>query len=222
MKAFVPVLSAAVLIILAAGPARAQPITIGAHAATTGFGPDIQWRLNDQFSIRGAGDWLDFSASRTYDQVHYDGRLKLGTGSAFLDWHPWSNAFFLSGGAYFGDRRVTLDASPAGAVVLGGQSFTPGEVGRLNGAIKMASAAPFAGFGVDSNAGAGARGLGFKGVIGVAFSGKPSVSLSSSGGLLTGSTVLQQALASEEASIANKTSFFEYYPVVQAGVTYRF
>ena len=211
----------AAVFVLVAAPARAQ-VTIGAHAATTGIGPDLQWRLNDQFSIRGSADWLDFTASRTYNDVHYDGRLKMGTGAAFLDWHPWSNAFFLSGGAYFGDRRVTLDATPASNVILGGQSFTPGEVGHLNGAIKMSSAAPFAGLGVDSSAASSARGLGFKGVIGVAFSGKPSVNLTSSNGALSGSGVLQQALESEQANIANKASFLQYYPVVQAGVTYKF
>ena len=75
---------------------------------------------------------------------------------------------------------------------------------------------------MDSTAGKDARGLGFKGVIGVAFSGKPSVSLSSSNGVLSGSGVLQQALVSEQETIANKTSFLQYYPVVQAGLSYRF
>lgn len=222
MKAFAPVvLAAASMIALAAAPARAQ-VTVGAHAATTGFGPDVQLRLSDYFSVRAAGDWLDFGLGRTYDNVHYDGRVKLGTGSAFVDWRPWANAFFFSAGAYFGDRRVTIAATPAANVTLGGQSFTPVQVGRLNGAIKLADAAPFAGFGVDSNAGAMARGFGFKGVLGVAFSGKPSVSLVSTGGLLTGSPLLAQALAQEQANIANKASFLQYYPVVQAGVTYRF
>lgn len=221
MKAIAPVVFAAAVLALAAAPARAQ-VTVGAHAATTGLGADVQVRLSDYFSLRGSGDWLDFSMSRDYDSVHYDGRLQLGVGGAFLDWHPWANAFFLSGGAYFGDRRVTLSATPAANVILGGQSFTPAEVGRLDGAIKLASAAPFAGFGVDSNAGAMAHGWGFKGVLGVAFSGKPQVSLASSGGVFSGTSILQQALAAEQANIAGKASFLQYYPVVQAGLTYKF
>jgi hypothetical protein len=222
MKAFAPVVFASVAFLaFAAAPAGAQ-VTIGAHAATTGFGPDVQYRLNDYFSVRGAADWLDFSLSRTYDQVHYDGRIKLGTGSAFLDYHPWANAFFLSGGAYFGDRRATLTATPTSNVTIGGQAFTPSQVGRLDGAIKLSSAAPFAGLGVDSNAGAMRRGFGFKGVIGVAFSGKPSVTLASTGGIFSGSSILNQAIAQEQVDIANKASFLQYYPVVQAGLTYRF
>ena len=86
----------------------------------------------------------------------------------------------------------------------------------------MASAAPFAGLGFETNAGAASRGLGFKGVLGVAFSGKPSVTLTSSGGILSGQAVLQQALVQEQANIADKASFLQYYPVVQAGLTYRF
>jgi hypothetical protein len=34
--------------------------------------------------------------------------------------------------------------------------------------------------------------------------------------------VPRQALDGEQANIANKASFLQYYPVVQAGVTYRF
>lgn len=222
MKAFAPVLlSSVALLALAAAPAQAQ-VSVGAHAATTGFGPDVQVRLNDYFTLRGAADWLDFSMSRDYDSVHYNGRLKLGTGSAFVDWHPWKKAFFLSGGAYFGGRNVTLSAVPATNVTIGGVSFTPAQVGRLDGKIKLDDAAPFAGLGFDTNAGPAKRGLGFKGVLGVAFSGKPSVSLTSSGGVLTGQALLNQAILQEQQNIANKASFLQYYPVVQAGLTYRF
>jgi hypothetical protein len=59
-------------------------------------------------------------------------------------------------------------------------------------------------------------------VLGVAFGGKPSVSLASTGGALSGQALLNQAIAQEQANIANKASFLQYYPVVQAGVTYRF
>lgn len=222
MKAFAPVaLAAASILALAAAPARAQ-VSVGVHAATTGFGPDVEYRLSDHFSVRGAADWLDFRMSHDYDSVHYSGRLKLGTGSAFLDWHPWANAFFFSGGAYFGDRNVTLSAVPATNVTIGGVSFTPAQVGRLDGKIKMDQAAPFAGLGFDSSHGAIARGFGFKGVVGVAFSGKPSVSLASTGGVFTGQALLNQAIAQEQANIADKAGFLQYYPVVQAGVTYRF
>lgn len=214
-------IAGAALSLMAAASASAQ-ITVGAHVATTGIGPDLQYRLNDHFTVRGAADWMDIGANRTYDSVHYDGHLKMATGSAFLDWHPWANAFFLSGGAYFGDRRIDISASPAANVTIGGVSFTPAQVGHLDGRIKMDDASPFVGLGVDTNGGAMKRGLGFKGVLGVAFSGKPRVALTSTSGLLTGQPLLQQAIAQEQANIANKVEFLQTYPVVQAGLTYRF
>ena len=212
-------LAAAVL--CSAAPAWSQ-VSVDGHIGTAGIGPDLQYRLNDQFSVRGAADWLDLSANRTYDNVSYGGRLQFMTSGAFLDWHPWGNAFFVSGGSYFGDRKVALSATPAGNVTLGGQVFTPAQVGRLIGDIKLASTAPFAGLGVENNTAAMARGWGFKGVLGVSFGSKPTVSLSSSGGSFTGAAPLQQALAQEQTNIANKASFLQYYPVVQAGLTYRF
>jgi hypothetical protein len=211
----------AATVLCSAAPAWCQA-SVDAHIGTAGVGPDLQYRLNDQFSVRGAADWLDLSASRTYDNVSYGGRLQLLTGGAFLDWHPWSNAFFVSGGSYFGDRKVSLSATPATSVTLGGRAFTPAQVGRLDGDIRLASTAPFAGLGVENNTAAAARGWGFKGLLGVAFGDKPSVSLTSSGGLLTGAALLQQALVQEQANIASKVGFLQYYPVAQAGLTYRF
>jgi hypothetical protein len=220
MKTIAIALCGAMLVAVAASPAQAQVI-VGAHVGTAGIGPDLEYRLNDNLTVRGAADWLDFSYGRTYDNVHYDGKLKMATAGAFVDWHPWANAIFLSGGAYFGDRRLDLSAHPSGPVTLGGQVFTAAQAGSLQGRIKMSSAAPFAGLGFDTAA-ADKRGWGLRGLIGVAFSGKPTVDLSSSGGQLSGSPVLQTALAQEQANIASKDQVLQYYPVVQAGLTYRF
>jgi hypothetical protein len=211
----------AAAILAAAGAAQAQ-VSAGIHAGTAGFGPDLQYHLNDNFTVRGAADWLNFSYGRDYNGVHYDGRLKLATGGAFLDWHPWGNAFFVSGGAYFGDRRVDLSAVPSTNVTLGGVSFTPAQVGRLDGRIKMDSTAPFAGLGFDTNNRAAARGLGFKGVLGVAFSGRPKVNLTSSGGLLSNTALLQPELLLEQQRIAHDARYLGTYPVAQIGLTYRF
>jgi hypothetical protein len=63
----------------------------------------------------------------------------------------------------------------------------------------MDSAAPFAGLGFDNSSDKDHRGFGFKGLLGVAFSGKPSVTLASTGGLLTGTSQLQNALIQEQA-----------------------
>jgi hypothetical protein len=221
MKTLAIALCAAAFAASAGLPANAQ-ITAGAHIGTEGIGPDLQLKLNDNFTVRGAGDWLDFDYNRTYSNVHYDGKLKLMTGGAFLDWHPWANALFLSGGAYFGDRHVDLSAQPTGPVTLGGQVFSAAQAGNLQGKIKMASAAPFAGIGFDNSSDPDHHGLGFKGVLGVAFSGKPSVTLTSTGGVLSGTPQLQSALAQEQSDIAGKAGLLQYYPVAQIGVNYRF
>jgi hypothetical protein len=212
---------AAALAASAALPAAAQ-VTAGVHAGTAGIGPDLQVKLNDNFTIRGAADWLDFDYNRTYDNVHYDGKLKLATGGAFVDWHPWANALFLSGGAYFGDRHVDLSAQPTGPVTIGGLPFTAAQTGVLHGKIKMDSAAPFAGIGFDNSSDRDHRGLGLKALLGVAFGGKPDVTLTSTGGVLSGTPILQVALAQEQADIANKAGVLQYYPVAQIGVNYRF
>ena len=221
MKRLASAVLATLATALAASPSQAQ-IAVGGHVGTTGVGPDLQYRLNDNFTLRGAADWLDLIYGQSYDGVRYDGRMKLMTGGAFLDWHPWANPVFLSGGAYFGDRQVDISATPAATVTIGGQSFTPAEVGRLDGRIKMGSAAPFAGVGLDSQAGANAKGFGFKGLIGVAFSGRPTVDLSSTGGAFSNTSALLPSLDAERDRIADRASFLQYYPVAQVAVNYRF
>ena len=221
MKTLVLALCAAALAATASLPARAQ-VALGGHIGTEGIGPDAQLKLNNNFTVRAAGDWLDFDYNRTDTNVHYDGKLKLMTGGAFLDWHPWANALFVSGGAYFGDRHVDLSAQPSGPVTIGGQQFTAAQAGVLQGKIKMDSVTPFAGLGFDNSSDPDHHGLGLKGVLGVAFSGKPSVTLASTGGILSGSPILQSALAQEQATIASKDGLLQYYPVVQIGVNYRF
>ena len=212
---------AAATVLAAAGAAQAQ-VAVGVHAGTAGFGPDVQVHLNDNFTVRGAADWMNFDYGRDYNGVHYDGRLKLATGGAFLDWHPWGNAFFLSGGAYFGDRKIDLSSVPASNVTIGGVSYTPAQVGRLDGHIKMDSTAPFAGLGFDTNNRGVTRGFGFKGLLGVAFSGQPKVDLTSSGGLLSNTVLLEPQLQLEEQRIAHDARYLQTYPVAQIGVTYHF
>jgi hypothetical protein len=86
----------------------------------------------------------------------------------------------------------------------------------------MDSAAPFAGLGFDTNNRGAAKGFGFKGLIGVAFSGQPRVDLSSSGGLLSNTALLQPQLDAEEQKIAHDARYLQTYPVAQIGVTYHF
>jgi hypothetical protein len=215
--------AAAVLAVLPAGAALAQsgPLAVGVNAGTPGLGVEAKVRLGDSLVVRGGGDWLSFSHDEDYSGVSYDGKLKAATAGLFADWHPGGSAFLVSAGAYFGDRKLDLTARPTGPVEIGGATFTPAQVGQIDGKAKLSSAQPFVGAGFD-NTFPGDRAWGFRALVGVSFSDDPDVSLRASGGALSGDPAFQARLRQEEADIRDDAKDFKYYPVVQIGLARRF
>lgn len=191
------------------------------NLGTPGAGVQVSAKLNEMVVLRGAVDGLSFSRDEDYSDVNYDGKLKVFTGGLFADVHPGGGAFFVSGGAYFGKRKIELDARPTADVEIGDETFTPAQVGRLNGEAKLSDFQPFLGLGFD-NTFTGDRTWGFRALAGVAFSKKPKVELTAIGGSLAGSPILAAELEREEADLREDAKDFRYYPAVQVGVTRRF
>jgi hypothetical protein len=203
------------------GPAAAQGFAIGAQIGTTGIGGELQYELFPTLVARGAVDYLSYDRDLNYESVDYSGQMKFTTGGAFLDWHPLLGSFFVSGGLYFGKRQVSLTATPAATITIDNVVFTAAQAGSVTGSIKMSSTQPFLGLGFD-NSFQGLPGLGFKFLLGVAFSGSPSVSLNSAGGLLSNDATFQARLAAERDKIKDDAKEFKYFPVLNAGLTFRY
>ena len=215
---------AAGLALVSAGAASAadgQGFALGAHVGTTGVGVDAQAGLSPNVALRGSLDGLVFSHDATYGNIPYTGRWRGVTGGVFADLHPFANAFMVSGGVYAGTRRATITSKPTGAISIAGHSFTPDQVGQLDGEIRLSSVAPFAGVGF-SNAFRTKSRWSVTAVAGVAFSGRPKVTLTSSGGTFSSNPVVLSAVADEQAIIANDVRNYRFYPVATIGLAYRF
>ena len=186
----------------AASTASAQDgrFAVGAQIGTPGAGASILYSLSPNFVIRGSYDALKFDRDDTYDDVDYSGEIDFSSPGAFVDWHPTGNAFFISAGAYFGSRDIDLDATPDGPTEIGGVTYTPAQIGNINGKIELESTAPFLGIGYD-NTFTDAGGWGFRALVGAAFGDSPQVDLSASGGTLSNDPTFQQRLADEEANV---------------------
>ena len=127
--------------ILLASPAAALaqvpgPVAVGAQVGTPGLGANIQFALNDVIVLRGGYDVLQWDRDDSYQDVDYNAEIDFKSPGAFVDLHPFRNSFFVSGGAYFGERGVDLDATPTRDVRIGGVTFTPAQVGRLDGRMR--------------------------------------------------------------------------------------
>ncbi|MBJ7410463.1 MAG: hypothetical protein JHD15_08880 [Phenylobacterium sp.] len=219
MKTYLTALAA--LGALAASPACAQNMSVGVNVGTPGIGVQLSAKVSDLVVLRGAIDGVSISRDEDYSDIDYDGKAKLMTGGVFADLHPGGGAFFVSGGAYVGKRKINLRAQPTAAVDIGGQTFTPAQVGRLDGEAKLSNFQPFVGLGFD-NTYVGERGWGFRALAGVAFSKRPDVNLTASGGTLSNDANFQARLRQEEAEARDDAKDFKYFPVVQVGLTRRF
>jgi hypothetical protein len=201
--------------------AHAQNLAVGAVFGTPGIGVEAQAKVSRWLVLRAAADFAEFDRDETYGDIAYAGKLKLVTGGAFVDIHPLGGGLLVSGGAYIGKRRGELDGEPTTTVRIGDKPYTPAQVGRIDSDIKMGDIQPFAGLGYDTTFRRTGR-VGLKGVVGMAFSHSPDVTLTASGGALSTNAVFLQSLRDEEGQIRDDAKGFKYFPVAQVGLTYRF
>ncbi len=222
-------LPAALALISTAVPAAAQDyaspdrFALGVGVGTNGGLIEGAYKLNGQFTIRGQGAFIDFDDGFKSGDVRYSGRLHFNTGGGFLDWHPWSSPWLFSAGAVAGDRSVDLRARPnvTGTITIHGVPYPVTEIGEVDGTADFGSPAPFVGLGWDNTFYARGR-IGFRAIAGVAFGdGDPSVNLHAVGPLAADPTVIANVQA-EQASLAHDIRDYQYYPVVQVGLNYRF
>lgn len=201
--------------------AQDSRFALGAQVGTPGIGVTGEFSVSPNLVLRGSFDSLQFDRDQTYDDIDYNAKIDFSSPAVFADWHPTGNAFFLSAGAYFGDRSLDLDATPTGPTQIGGQTYTPAQIGNLTGQVALESTVPFLGLGYDNTFTRGGH-WGFRLVAGAAFGDEPEVDLNASGGTLSNDPTFQARLADEEADIQDDAGDFKILPVVQAGLTYRF
>ena len=219
----IPVAAAAM--ILSAGTAMAQSsepgVAVGATAGTSGAGLDVQVKIGPIFALRGSLDRLTYGTDERYDGIDYTADLAFDTVGAFIDMHPLANGLLISGGAYMGSRDIDLTATPTGPVDIGGLTFSPGQIGTLNGTIKLQDIAPFIGLGWDDTFYRSGR-WGFRAIAGVAWSDKPEVALTSTGGSLSNDSAFQARLRDESRQISDEAEGYGLFPVIQLGLNYKF
>lgn len=200
--------------------AHADPgVTAGVTGGTLGVGPEVSYRFSDKVALRGNATFLGVNENVDSDGVNYDGNLKLGSGGAMVDFHPFGSAFRLSAGARINDNKVTLDAMPTADVEIGDEIYTAAEVGSLSGEIEANSFAPTLTLGVG---GGKDRGFKFGLDAGIMLQGSPEVTRLDATGLLASDPDFQAELAAERAEIEADIENFKLYPILQIGLGYRF
>jgi hypothetical protein len=201
---------------LGAVPAQAgDRIGIGVKAGTLGLGVDLTGRFNNWFSVRGTLSKYDYDDTFTESDIEYDGTLKLGAYGVMLDFYPMKGAFRLSAGLLKNRNELDMSGTPTADIDIGDTTYTPAEVGTLDGGVQFKDTVSYFGIGFGNAAKAPGR-VRFVFDLGVLAQGAGDVTLSSSTGLVNPAD-----LQEEEKQIEDDIDSYKYWPVVAFGISFR-
>ena len=200
---------------------HAEGVSVGVKGGTLGVGPEIGVTFSKYLGARVGFNYLPFSFSGEKGDVEYDFDLNLQSVSGILDFHPFKNAFRISGGIFYNGNNLDAKGKPSsGMFKIGDHKYPAALVGSLKGDIDFDDFAPYCGIGVDTTFGK-SKNFGLMLEVGVLFQGSPDVTLSSEGPL-SGNPLFRRDLAKEEEKLEDDLNSFKFYPVISIGATYRF
>lgn len=197
------------------GRAEAQQIGVGGRVGTLGLGAEAAVALTDRVVVRGGLGLMPVEPSLTVSDI--DVTLELPTWyNVGVDLYV-TGAMRIGGGLLFKADDPTLTGVFTTDQDIGGQTFTPQEIGTLIAVIDSKGQVPYAliGFGKHT-----APGVGLFFDLGVAFLGAPDFRLSAEGGTLSDdSGPFRDALDAEAAQFEEDSGrYLEFWPILSLGL----
>lgn len=196
--------------LLAAAASAAQAGGVGLRAGTTGLGADYGFDIAPTLGGRVGISAMTVNTHLDTNDVRYDAKAKVLTGSLLLDWSPLG-PFRISGGFMPNNNKIDLNGQPNS----GNATFPPGS--SLTGQVKPErSFAPYLGVGYGN---VWTKGVNFYFDLGVMFQGTPEVSLSANCTPSAACTAAQAQVEAERQRVQDKVDKYKYYPVANIGLT---
>ncbi|TLU87945.1 MAG: hypothetical protein FDX21_03820 [Chlorobium sp.] len=202
--------------------ANAADIAGGLKASTLGAGVEGTLGLTSDLNLRTGVYVFSYGASTHKSGLPIAYNLNLRSLPVLLDWFLLDDGsgFRFSSGVIINNNKYNANAEPADSYDIGGVVYMADQVGTLNGEVKFGTFAPYVGIGWGNPFTAESH-LSFSFDLGIAFQGKPDVAMAATGSVAT-DPAFQENLRQEEKNIKNEIDAFKYYPVISAGITYRF
>lgn len=213
MRPFVLLIAACAAVPPSAG---AQSLGIAGRVGTLGLGGEAAIGLTDRLVIRGG---LGLTPSMLEPRATFD---DLEVDLILPNWYNvgvdlyLNGAMRLGGGVLFKSDDPSLVGEFNAPQDIGGTTFTPDEIGKLEGVIDSSDRVPYVllGFGKHT-----APGIGLFLDLGVAFLGEPDVRLTSSGGTLSNDPTMQNALDQEAEDFeADMRTYLRFWPILSLGL----
>ena len=206
---------------LLASPALAQDgrVSVAVTGGTLGVGPEVGYRVSPMFGIRGNATFLSISHGFDSDDVDYDGKVKLKSAGAMLDFYPFKGGFRISAGARTNDNHGRLRATPTAATEIGDVTYTPAQIGTLTGRAEVKDFAPALTIGYGGSMKAGFL---FGIEAGALFQGKVRIREFTSTGTLASDAAFRAQLENERQDLQDDVDDYKVYPILQLTLGYRF
>jgi len=202
-------------LLVSAQPVLAQGVGAAVHAGTLGLGADLSVS-GRRVGLRVGGNIFPFDVDLEASDVKYTVDLPSPQFTTLIDLYL-VGGLRATGGLLFSAEDIDLVGQLTNSVEIGGGVYTPADVGTLSGSIVNKDVNPYLGLGFGNPS---TSRLGFFLDLGVAFQGKPAVTLLASGPIAS-LPQFQADLEQERQSAEEDLEIFQYYPVLSIGVSVR-
>jgi opacity protein-like surface antigen len=210
--------------LLAANCVNAAEVGTSISLGSTGLGLHLSTPITSKLNARLGLNYASYSYNGNTDDVDYDFKLKLATIDALLDYHPMDGAFRISGGVVYNGNNIDAVAKPNASqtYTFNGRTYSAQEAGNITGKIDFRKAAPYLGIGWGNSAKGSGWGFGMD--LGVTFQGSPKTELAHNGCTASANECeqLSRDVAEENKNLKEEVKDFKLYPVVRAGISYKF
>jgi hypothetical protein len=218
MRVCVVSISLLALFLICGTATAGDRVAVGVKVGSLGVGAELDVRLTNHFAVSLAASAYEYDRTDEDSGITYDSTLDLDSMGVLLDWYPFAGSFHLTAGYFENENRLSAIGVPGPGDVfeIGGMTYTAAEVGDLTAAIEFDDTAPYFGLGW-GNPFKG-RKLSFELDLGIYKQGNADVILA------TSQTVpgLPAELAAEEAELEEDLEDYDFWPVIQIGLAWRF
>lgn len=196
---------------------QAQHTGVALHVGSMGFGADLIISVDKHLGFRVGGNVFPFDIDIQSSDVTYSLSAPSPQFLAVIDLVP-AGAFRISAGALFAQSDFEVVAQLTEAVEIGGAFYAPSDIGNLTGTFDTRTVSPYVGIGVGT---AASDGVGFFADLGIAFHGRPLVTVVVDGPIAL-VPQFQQDLDQEVQAIQDDVDNVRVYPVLSLGIVIGF
>jgi hypothetical protein len=206
------------LLALPAPIALADGHAAGVKVGALGLGAEYTHELTDRIAVRGALYGSQLGVDFEESGIEYEADVVWDSIVVGIDFHPLKTALRLSAGLIKNDNALELVSRPAAPQTIGDTTYTPAEIGPLEGRVGFDDAATFFGIGWDWSRDKRLFGVSLD--LGIVNQGNPTVSLRGNGTLL-GDPSFQQDIDAEVAQLEGEIDA-DVVPFFALGFQFRF